>query len=38
MHAKVVTFQIKQGKRDEVIRLFNEFVVPGAAPPFRGRR
>jgi heme-degrading monooxygenase HmoA len=30
MHAKVVTFQIKAGKRDEVIRLFQEFVVPGA--------
>jgi quinol monooxygenase YgiN len=30
MHAKVVKFQIKPGKRDEVIRLFEEFVVPGA--------
>lgn len=30
MHAKVVTFQIKPGKRDEVTRLFQEFVVPGA--------
>ncbi len=30
MKAKVVRFQIKQGKSDEVIRLFEEFVVPGA--------
>ena len=30
MKAKVVKFQIKTGKRDEVIRLFEEFVVPGA--------
>ena len=30
MHAKVVTFQIKAGKRDEVVRLFQELVVPGA--------
>src|SRR5512135_3667371 len=30
MKAKVVKFQIKPGKRDEVIRLFEEFVVPGA--------
>jgi quinol monooxygenase YgiN len=30
MHAKVVTFQMKPGKRDDVIRLFHEFVVPGA--------
>ena len=30
MHAKVVTFQIKPGKRDEVARLFQEFIVPGA--------
>jgi len=30
MHAKMVTFQIKAGKREEVIRLFQEFVVPGA--------
>ena len=30
MHAKVVTFQIKSGMRDEVIRLFQEFVIPGA--------
>jgi heme-degrading monooxygenase HmoA len=31
MYAKVVTFQIKPGKRDEVIRLFQDFVVPGAS-------
>ncbi|MEJ2696496.1 MAG: antibiotic biosynthesis monooxygenase [Candidatus Sulfobium sp.] len=30
MHAKVVTFQIKPGRRDNVVRLFDEFVVPGA--------
>ncbi|MEJ2682991.1 MAG: antibiotic biosynthesis monooxygenase [Candidatus Sulfobium sp.] len=30
MQAKVVTFQIKPGRRDEFIRLFQEFVVPGA--------
>lgn len=30
MYAKVVTFRIKPGKRDEVIRLFQEFVIPGA--------
>jgi heme-degrading monooxygenase HmoA len=30
MHAKVVTFQIKPGRRDDVSRLFNEFVIPGA--------
>lgn len=30
MNAKVVTFQIKPGKRDEVVRLFREFVIPGA--------
>jgi len=30
MYAKVVTFQIKPGERDEVIRLFHDFVVPGA--------
>ena len=30
MYAKVVTFQIKPGDRDEVIRLFHDFVVPGA--------
>jgi len=30
MYAKVVTFQIKSGKRDEVTRLFQEFVIPGA--------
>ena len=30
MKAKLVKFQIKQGKRDEVIRLFEEFVIPGA--------
>ena len=30
MYAKVVTFEIKPGKRDEVIRLFKDFVVPGA--------
>jgi len=30
MNAKVVTFQIKPGKQAELIRLFNEFVVPGA--------
>jgi len=30
MFAKVVNFQIKPGKRDEVVRLFQEFVIPGA--------
>jgi len=30
MHAKVVHFQIKPGKKDDVIRLFGEFIVPGA--------
>ena len=30
MHAKVVTFQIKEGRKDDVIRLFQEFVIPGA--------
>jgi len=30
MYAKVVTFQIKPGEREEVIRLFHDFVVPGA--------
>ncbi|HXY53091.1 MAG TPA: antibiotic biosynthesis monooxygenase family protein [Nitrospirota bacterium] len=30
MYAKVVTFHIKPGKRDEVSRLFHDFVVPGA--------
>ena len=30
MNAKVVTFQIKPGKQAELVRLFNEFVVPGA--------
>src|SRR5271169_5180645 len=30
MYAKVVTFLIKPGERDEVIRLFHDFVVPGA--------
>jgi heme-degrading monooxygenase HmoA len=30
MKAKVVTFQIKPGRQDEVVRLFKEFVIPGA--------
>jgi len=30
MKAKVVTFRIKPDKEREVIRLFNEFIVPGA--------
>jgi len=30
MYAKVVTFTIRPGERDEVIRLFQDFVVPGA--------
>jgi len=30
MNAKVVKFQIKQGRRDEVVRLFDEFVITGA--------
>ena len=30
MNAKVVTFQIKPGKQAEVIRLFEEIVIPGA--------
>ena len=30
MYAKMVTFEIKPGKRDEVIRLVRDFVVPGA--------
>ena len=38
MHAKVVTFQIKTGRTEEVVRLFQEFVVPGAGKHkgFRG--
>jgi quinol monooxygenase YgiN len=38
MTAKVVTFQIKPGKQDEVVRLFKEFVIPGAEKQrgFRG--
>jgi len=30
MNAKVVTFQLKPGRQAEVVRLFEEFVVPGA--------
>ncbi len=30
MYARVVTFQMRSGRRDEVIRLFQEFVIPGA--------
>ena len=30
MNAKVVIFQIKPGKQGEVVRLFKEFVIPGA--------
>jgi heme-degrading monooxygenase HmoA len=30
MFAKVVHFQVKPGRQDEVVRLFNEFVIPGA--------
>jgi quinol monooxygenase YgiN len=30
MKAKIVTFRIKPDKKVEVIRLFNEFIVPGA--------
>ena len=38
MKAKVVTFQIKPGKEGEVVRLFREFVIPGAEKQrgFRG--
>jgi quinol monooxygenase YgiN len=38
MNAKVVTFQMKPGKQKEVIRLFNEVVIPGAKKQkgFRG--
>ena len=30
MNAKVVTLQIKPGKQDEFIRMFEDFVIPGA--------
>jgi quinol monooxygenase YgiN len=30
MNAKVVKFQFREGRRDDVIHLFEEFVVPGA--------
>lgn len=30
MYAKVVRFQIKQGKREEVIKFVGEFVIPRA--------
>jgi quinol monooxygenase YgiN len=30
MYAKVVNLQIKPGKKDEVVHLFQEFVIPGA--------
>ena len=30
MYAKVVKFKVKPGMKDEVVRLFQEFVVPGA--------
>jgi len=38
MHAKVVTFQIKPGRQEEVDRLFNEVIVPAAKKQkgFRG--
>ena len=38
MHAKIVTFEMKPGKRAEVIRLFRDFIVPGAEKQrgFRG--
>lgn len=30
MHAKVVTFQVKPGRHDEAVRIFDESVVPAA--------
>jgi quinol monooxygenase YgiN len=38
MNAKVVIFQIKPGRQAEVVRLFEEFVIPGAKKQkgFRG--
>jgi len=30
MNAKVVTFRVKLGKQAELVRLFDEFVIPGA--------
>ena len=38
MNAKVVTFQVKPDRQGEVVRLFEEFVVPGAKKQkgFRG--
>jgi heme-degrading monooxygenase HmoA len=30
MHAKVVTFQIQPGKKEEAVRLFKEYVIPAA--------
>ena len=30
MHARVVTFQVQPGKREEAVRLFKEEVVPAA--------
>jgi quinol monooxygenase YgiN len=30
MNAKVVTFHVKPGKQGEVVRLFDEFIIPGA--------
>jgi len=38
MHAKVVTFQIKPGRQEEVDRLFREVIVPSAQKQkgFRG--
>lgn len=38
MNAKVVTFQIKRDMQAEVVRVFEEFVVPGAKKQkgFRG--
>jgi len=37
MHSKVVTFEIKPGRRDEVIRLFQKFVIPGALSKQKAR-
>jgi len=30
MHAKVVTFHVQPGKRDEAVRIFKEYVIPAA--------
>jgi quinol monooxygenase YgiN len=38
MHARVVVFNVKSGKREEAVSIFRDFVVPGAKKQtgFRG--